>query len=535
MIGAFKEKLIVGLSIIAVLGIGAAVLLRGNIFFNPPLPRAANGIFLEQLLPQDAFLITHITPTDDAEKLRFKNILDAILQDKKDVIPQIIASEFSTREEVEGVAADVSNIFGDQPDILFAVSGTTSMLTRPDLYFLVALKDEALFNKYFDLTASNRSALRKGVVGNIAFITNASEEKAQALKDRANTAKNSLIKDKAFRKFLVGMRPPFSGYAYINAKSEKLSQVTGFMIKAEEKGLKFDSNIELKKTEEPNSTTAPQVSLYKKIAADSLIFFVESNNFADFIRTSFLNGEEFLKNFARDTGLDFIADIEPFLSGAYAVTVRASNLAPGSTAVLPEIDFYADVSAAPDKAKNAMKIFDEQIQQWVEVVNIGLEAEKNAPIAGYEKLKDAPAEGGIFTFKLSNLPDKYGFSTFKKMQQTVQLYYGITQDNVLFAAVADSYENIFGKGIAVSQHALYKQLEGMRKGEMNDMSIGDLAMLQLFFDRFISIMQAQKAVSPEELQAFDIAKKYLAPIKSFVQYSSGVGEKIKGSAFININ
>ena len=524
-----------------------------QVSFTLPLNRTTQGILLEELMPQDASLVMSFNPTDAVERDRFSKLVAALLQDKKDAVLPYIAEEiFHQSGNLADLTHAISAIGGNFKAGVAVRSGTTG--TPGDILLLVSVDDPQTLRvllqkpignqvnghvtknteKEFLLSYESAQPTYVGIAGDVLFITNTSSQ-ADAVFARFQKKMLSILRQKEFRAVSKKLTFPLSGYAYIN----KFMSSSLVSFAAQEGGLFMNmlSEAERKNKDSPfwNLMQPYSASLYKRLPAQALIFFSESHHLGSIIwgelevlkSMAGFSKEGMLSSINGLTGFDYYADLLPFLSGPFAMTIHDSGT------IMPGITLVIDASASTEKAGEVIKKLDAQVQNWVALGNMALKAKEGQLILEAEKFKTIK-QGGLVKIFASRISDEVNPAPlFKLMTIPLEVSYGITEDHLLFFSTLPSIEKALSAQHPIEIHPLFQEMQGWGIAP-GSVTLFDGAVLGSYVNRLVDMARDQKSFSEINEQTYAILQKHLSPIKGLIQISQGDGKNVTGKAFLKI-
>ncbi len=502
-----------------------AIISAGYLYWQ----KAKSGFDFEKLLPANTFFTASFQPGDEDERKRFIALWDTVLQDKKDVLLPFLADNLAKENGITLKVDDLAKFFGKNFKMSIALTGNR------DIYILYSVDDPSAVRdifkrlkgteiltdtkKRFFVELGGEKGNHLGIIGNTVFITNARRDLADDIFDRFESIwTDSLYGTGDFRETIAYLKSPFSGYFYVNFNTQKTEdaavkaiRVSAGSIQAKPDGLLFDNIIlsnkkELKKTASATLFEAFKPSLYKYAPAKNLIAYLEGHHLGNIILNGF-------------GGIPLGSEI---LNKGFAVSISdAYNL-------LPAISLFVDASEAPDKAKNVLQQLDGALDGVIAAVNTTMHVDLSNPVFEKNKLGNR----NLVKIYLNRLPQKdFKIPLLNLLSEPVELSYGMDSNNILFISMLPDFNLENGKNDSVENTDLFKKALKLNSSGDGD-SGGEPGNIFIFdgkiFGNFISRLAKEKI-------GFEILKKYLAPIKSYVQIGSGNGINIKGKGFLNIS
>lgn len=559
MVKRFYKGLVwIAIGLVVAGAVTAGFLYWQKISFDSPTPATQAGIYFEDLLPSDVYFVMSYNPTDAQEQERFSKLLAVVLQDKKDSLPAFLATEFVHDNKLNVTLADLVTLFDKDSRFALAVSQNEDK-KNPQLqfYFLFSVKNpdnaQKVLEKIEHSAKDSKTSVNFGIIGDVIYVTNA-EKAAKKLKNRRTRSIFSFSSTRGFRRNFSKLQAPFSGYIFLNIEKDfvfpgfspqqkisedfDITQSSLVSLHALDDGLLMNTFSEIKKEPDEKSPFADlfksyTASLYEGFPADNLAIFMEGHNLGSIIlgeleafKTSFnLNKEKILANFKTTTGFDFEKDILPFLKAGFAAAMYDAG------EQIPAVILRIDISADEEKALAVVKKLDKHLPTWISTVNLVLSSEKSGPII--EKL-EAPENMTAVKIYLNRIPkEKASIPLFQALKEPIAISYGTfgyTQNKTLFISTASDK---FHPQKVMEDSQLFKDASQLGIAPGNLVFI-DSSVIGNYVSRLISEAQTEEKFSQKVQEVFDILKKHLLPIKSFVQVSNGDGKSTFGKAFLKI-
>lgn len=512
-----SRRSIIGILIaIFVLTIGVSgFFYRQYISFEPPSPKTPDGISLERLLPPETVFAVITGPTDNSELARAKDLFSRIAQDKQDVLLPLIMGELAKQGITLPVSMqEIEKLFGERTE--FAFAAINSPKNNPEFYFLESVADKETANGFVERFSGNQN-IHAGLVADVLFLTNAEKPRADLVFGRAVGKGKSLVHNREFRKAVAYMKPPLSAYFFIDRKadfgflsaiSRKIPDVSSIVAasNAMDDGYHFESFA----FGGPAWMHDPYVvNLYKKIPGMAPILFAESHHTGSMIAEM---AKDHLETFKQYTGFNFTEDLQPFLDKGAVITVADIG------ELVPAVSFFADASGAPEKAEAIIKKIGEQVPQWVSLVNLGLQSEKETPIMEHKNL--ARTSGETIFLYIDRLIKKRGraIPLFEGFKNPLQISYGMTEDNIFFISMLPNIEDQLAAPTTIEQNPLYKDATALYS-QPSSFVIMDSAAIGTYAARIVSFAREKELFSEANETAFALLEKHLAPILGFVEAS----------------
>ncbi|MBI4994978.1 hypothetical protein HZC21_05055 [Candidatus Peregrinibacteria bacterium] len=527
-------------------------------FYSPPLNPTAQGIYFEKLLPPEISMAVSIQPTDEEERSRFNKLFNIIMQDKAHAALLLAVDEIIKKSGTALKPEELAVLFGKNTNFEIAYA-------KPNLYFLFSVENPSAVREIFKNRAEKvlidkeksflaefggKEAFYVGLAGDVAFMTDTSQEKARKIISRAESPLRIFYKSFAstdlFRRGFAGADKPLSGYAAIKAEfgTVNLKAIKGnvAVVRAFEDGFSF-TNIAIGDKSEAEGDFGRlfepySAHLYKKLPDGKLLIFSETHHVGatilaqlaaieSSVKSAGFKKEDFFAGLKKYTGFDFEKDLMPFLDKGFAFTVHDTG------ALIPAVSFFIDAGSAPDKADGVVKMLAEIVPRLAAAANAALQEINGKPVFETGKFNWG-TQGGVLKINLGFIPqDKFNIPVLKYFSQPIEISYGLAADNLLFISMLPDFEKTFASADKIESSALFKETARL-KISAGSISLVDGNAVLAFVERFFDIMQKEKKLSEKEKSGFEIAKAYIAPLKSFIQISQGSGEDVFGKGFLKI-
>lgn len=563
-----KRAAIYIVSFVVVLSVGAGAhwyWLR--VTFESPLPTTQGGVAFEQLLPPETSLVLSYNPSDREERVRFEKLWSTVLQDKKDALLPF----FATQSSLPITLDDLLIFFGD--DFRFLVGFVPPKEKKdPTFYSFISVQDPGKARAFFEermsealietpphvirdangewLVASPDGSFLVGLVKDTVFATNATEEQALKVFQRASSRiPASFIHTDEFRASAEHFKNPLSGYVYmafVPGVDFNAFRFTASTFRAQDDGLRFDSISETdhEKIEASNlaALVAPyQANLYKKFPAEQLIAYFEAQGFdgvllaeLQFFGQAFgMTQESMLNQFKTATGLDFETDVRPLFSRGFALGWSDTG------GIIPGFSLVFDASAAPDKGKMLMEKLHAALGMWSSMGNMSIQTEDKTPLFDQQAIPTLPA-GGAVTMHVEKLPrEEANIPLLDVIAKPIEFSYGITEDHRLFFSLTPKFAEQLSRandpGITPENTPGFKKLQTLAAGEtLGSIGFFDSAAFGSYGKNLMLIIEQFGTMDAGAKSSFELLAKHLSPIKGFTQVSSSDGEHITGVSFLEI-
>ena len=528
--------------------------------FNPPLPPTLDGVFFESLLPPDTRFVLNFSPTDTAERDRFLKLWKAIFQDNSQAVVPFLLNEFfssAAGQSVGGLGIKIS-----PEDIVPLLNlNVRFALAKSDrsLYILFSLPENASALNFLAGTSTTAgSKFQAGTLGNTGYVVLGPQEDEDALRKRYERRDwlrpmrpESFFRQKNFREAVKDFAPPMSGYFYLDVAylpgvlaqkspfafaGQKFFTATAQSFHAEENGILFSKTSlgapeKLAQSEFRPYFAPTQIFLYQRMPSAGLLFYVEDTKLEKF----FLDlSRDFYANFQTLTGLDFLADVKPLLASSYALALHDAG------SLLPAITVLLDEKNANDPARALFEKLDKKIDALVALSNLSLlpqkpagrskaglktEAAKEGPVLEKQPLK-SPFDGFRLTFYTQRIDKTIAdIPLFQLLDKPITLTYGFTPDHVFFFSTFPDFEKAFTENSpsSLAGSPLFQQTLAVVP-DPGDLLLVDGTSLGAYLQRLEKF----------EPSTFDLFKKYLLPIQSYVQAGQADGKNVHGKAFLKV-
>ncbi len=527
-----------------------------------PWSPTPQGVFFEELLPPDISFAMSFYPTDESERQRFEKLWATLLQDKKDVILPFLASNFTQANQTPLPLVDLLQLFGGNLQFTFAVKQNPSAdraINAFDAYFLFTAKDPTVVRGIFErlqtaddqvlkntpeafvLSRGKSSKAHIGLMGDVGFFALTSEETMKpfiARFEKRNSFRRmaSLATSKEFRLAAQFLTAPMSGYFFLApGDAEKGIAVSVVRYLAQDGGFAFDG-VTLPSPGKGGDILRSKVfqpftpSLSTKTPLSKALLFEETGNAGSFLLSQF---GSLSTDFKQWTGFDFEADVLPFLDKDSILALEDAG------GILPVVSLWIDANSpgASEKAKTVLEKFDAKVQSWVALGNIALpshEAGQDKPVFDMQKLT-APFAGSkvilcldCVSKKMINIP-----LLFELVRDPLEISYGTTVDNTVFFSTLPNFEKTFSETAKAANHPLFKRVQSLEPKPGNAVFI-DFEAIGASIERIVNFARSNKKFSQSEEQSYALLKKYLSPIKSYIQSSQGDGKRMSTKAFLEI-
>lgn len=559
----YKKKLIVGVIAVLFLAAGTA----GFFYWRSskiklPWQPTPQGIFFEELLPPDVSFVISFHPADDAERQRFEKIWGAVLQDKKDVLLPFIIKTFSGKRAAAFPLADVLALFGDRLEFTVALTPGSEPPYR-NIYLLFRADDPPKIRAVFErmkesygkvildtpdeyVLDHNKFALGySGIVGDVGFFAFTSKENSEQLlarfkKRNSFRRPDSLASARDFKKAAQFLKNPMSGYIFFAERDPaKFLAYSAISFGAREDGLAFDgitfpeiakSDVLAQKIFQPFTP-----SLASKIPLSKALLYEE----AGYVGSLLLSQFDFLaEDFQKLTGFNFETDILPFLDKDLVFSMEDTG------GILPTLSLWMDASAAgaQEKAKAVFEKLDAKVASWATLGNIALASrDKNKQAESvFEIAKLTPFTYGT---KVTIYPDRIDgkiadMPFLQLIREPLEISYGLeaevgSAENIFFFSTRPNFSETFSKTARAENHPLAKRAQSLDLKPGSTVFI-DGAAVGAYAERVADAVRSNKKFSQSEEQSYALLKKYLSPIKNYVQSGQGDGKKLFMSAFLEI-
>lgn len=570
----FKNKLLKIVKVVAVLllcfsAVSVYFYLRIT-SYKPPVPATPQGVFFEQLLPAETIAVLSFNPSDATQRRLFNNLLETVLQDKKDAVLPFLASKFLSEErDINSLAKFISLIKTDFRGAIALTngkekSGTLIMLAlkNPDEMKDVLKKGKIIVEKKEVLLAEYEK-MYAGVIEDVFFWAD-SQPAAQEVITTFKQPWHALTNVAEFKDAMKNTAPPFSGYAFLNTKPGGSAEIPSIgkinnanfdvishaiaVYSAGEDGIYADTVSFVKEAGYSTFgkfTEQTNISINGKVSAEKLVTFLEVHGVGEILleqamksvvgnsKDKKLSDDELQKEayaqLNKTTGFNFKNEIMPLIKENFAFSMHdfGDNM--------PAVTLTFDVNGQEQIADEFIKKLDQKVEQLISLANLTFKTNEKEQIITLEKLQTAKA-GGLVKIYLNRISKEIAnIPLFAMLPSPVELAYGLTENGLLFFSTTPNFGKIFVKTNTIRESEVFAQAMAKTKGTgAGNLFILDSANLLGLIQCFIDLAKKDGKFSKDDEATYEMIKKYVSPIKSAVQFSQGDGENIKGKVFIKI-
>ncbi|MBN1494113.1 DUF3352 domain-containing protein [Candidatus Peregrinibacteria bacterium] len=549
----------------------------------PESEKSAQGVVLEDFLPENTIMSFSINTHDALQKDKFEKIKSYFPSDDFENLVKSALEDLNMELTSSGLTYenDIAPIFSDSFKAVFAMSGNLyEKNSDPDIYIAFTIGDEqkaeALIKtaaernrnleikKPFDFLAldNEKKEMFLALYKDTILITNTSKTRYEALKRQRNN-EPSLLANENFKKAYESLPKPNLGIAYINVQNlfEDLAKLEGsdmknvpyinaltfeaFALMAESDGLKMIVQVGFN-PDEKNFSLADfpykEPYLYKKIPGNDLLIYTEAYGLKEIFdlqtqmllaseddRKDFENAKKMIKKYVN---LDIDKDVLTWMDKGYALVIQRNN------DIIPGISFYIDASSDTRGAAKTLEVIDSAFDQLVETLKKESLQVPAGKIIAKETVETNRGNINKVSFNFSdlskeeldalNLPS--GFFT-----EPVEVWYGLTRDNLfVFSTLAGLDEGLNSEN-TVDKNPLIVEAMGHIKDYPCQLSYISIDEAVIYAERFIETMILIEGEPPKDVsEGFAKVKEYLAPVKYLVGGNQKVENIAEGMMFIKI-
>jgi hypothetical protein len=206
-------------------------------------------------------------------------------------------------------------------------------------------------------------------------------------------------------------------------------------------------------------------------------------------------------------------------------------------APIPAFSFFINAETTSEKALNIVKSLQERDTAWIILANLGLQSGTSTPVIEQrQRFKNMPNAGTI-KIHLDHIPKQIAaIPLFEKLTEPLEISYGMTNTNLLFFSTLPNFEETLENGKSIGESTnIFQQSRELFDMEPGSIAYFDFDALGDYIERAFSFAKEQEKFSPEQEEVYEFLKKYLSPIKEFIQVSQGDGEKIRAKSFLKIS
>lgn len=479
------------------------------------------GIYLENLIPHNAFFVATLNSSDKDEAARLGAfgereaaialILNKIAHTGGQEIPLEVIQDVIKKEGAVSFAMVPRGLSSD-PD------------APPDLYLFLETKSPDAAKSFLQ---TEGQGLYAGMVSDVLFFTNSEEAKSDLIDRAAFTYSKSFGKTKLFRA-VTKTAKPLSGYVAVDFAHPFLEKDVGSGLDSSlstfhalADGIEVKSKMFTNKKTIKNSWLEPlfkpyTASLYKKIPVQSSIFFTEGHDLGAMLEGNFKDVESLvdvfqIKNFQRE--------LRPFLNKGFVLSVERQD------DLVPAVSFYIDASEAPDAARAYIAQLDLMAPVLASFFG-GAFPNLKEKIAVVETFKKTEA-GRIIKIYPDRIPQDFGaIPLFAYLKDGVELSYGITTDDILFFTTARNAEAKLATTATIASNSLFNELSRFGP-ERNSLLFFDVQAMNSYLD-FV----AEKA--PEFKEGITAMNSFFESFKGFVQNTQTYGDRSQARGILKI-
>lgn len=336
------------------------------------------------------------------------------------------------------------------------------------------------------------------------------------------------------------------GYAFVDV--EKMYPFAGefkdvvkgmesvtMMVSANDKGLSVDSKTEMKEGEKNPYIVADYVpGLLKKIPGGEIISFGEQGSLKPIFGFLMENlGEQILQEVANFAQVE-TAEVEAIVDSPAAFALSYVN------EFYPGVAIYLDLEESEiESGRKIALAADQYVDEVFKELEGFLEAENMNVKDLFKKEPVVVKGGGMHKVYLdwSNLKDEdlaalnvipgIDLKTMK-----VELYYGVTGDNVFVFALYPGFDKAYGSEVLADNDEFKKAIKNFDLGfSIGFFQTGPLVKLA---DKYFEVAKNMGMLKPEEADIYQSIRKSVETIKYTISTNQKVDQSILGKALIVI-
>ncbi|MFO0781144.1 MAG: DUF3352 domain-containing protein [Candidatus Gracilibacteria bacterium] len=527
--------------------------------------RTPSGLQAESFLPERLLMLATLGSGDVQQNEQFMKLLDHFpLKDREEFGKNVLDGLNNDLHAVDlDYQRDLEPVLGQNFQGMMAFARLESS-EKPDVYAFVTLKDPEGLDRIFQSleTAKKLQKLMHGEyavystenqaqymvrVQDLLVVANRQDLLESAL-DRWRLHQPSLLNYQPYRRALAQLKPAVA-FGYIDFQGlfttlrqspdskerfEKLLGFSGsqmldiiegemFYLRAEEKGLRFYGSVygqeEKMKALEQNFLTyqTREPYLVKKIPGSRVFMYFEGYNLASVLSydfeiwsqiEGFSAGLEKMRQTFSSVGLDFDRDFLPLFEKGVAFKIN------NESTILPTTGIFVDVSGHEESAGKVMRVLK----------NMGDALLKNAPVLqdspGFITNEEVQVGGGqayVARIHMNKLgPSQKNLAAAALLlTKPVELWYGVTGDNIAFLAFEPDFDKNYAEGPKVAQDEQYRAVVSNLSGLKGGINYVSPAVFTQFLDKIFDLGKLGGRPDERVLADYESIKSYLKPLKGF--------------------
>jgi len=536
----------------------------------PESEKSAQGVILEDFLPETTLMSFSINTRDAMQKEKFDNLksffpnedFEKLIESALKDLNMELADNNLTYEN------DIAPIFSDSFKGIFAMDGNNVYVAftvkdpqkAETLIKMIAEKDSNIKEKElfgFSILDNEKKDMYLVLYKDTILITNTSKTRYEAVKRQRN-GESSLLANENFKKSYESLPKPNLGMVYMNIQAlfNDLSNLEGndfkdvpyinaltyeaFAIIAESDGLRTVAQVKFNpdvKNFSIDDFPYKEPYLHTRIPGNDLIVYAEAYGLQVLLaseanKKDFEDAKKMIKKYV---GLDIDNDILTWMDKGYALVIQRNN------DLIPGISLYIDASSDTKGAQKTLKVIDDAFEQLVFAMKNTLTRGGTAPEKIIEKSVVETNRGNLnrVSFKFNELTDEEmdkidfpkGFFT-----EPVEIYYGLIDDNDLFVfSTLTGLDKELNMDTSVVENPYIIEAMGYTKDYPYQLSYLSVEEALKYADRFVEIMTVLEGNPPKDVaEGFAKVKEYLAPIKYLVGGNQKVENIAEGLMFIKM-
>lgn len=472
------------------------------------------GLMPEAFIPAEVGLFSSYSLRDEGQYEALQAIEEKLGDDGK--FTELLAAQLDEQYEAEGLTyqEDILPALGDRFRVVFGSRPSSG--SEVEAFTVVTLADPEKMEDVFEVLADQGTVESKKLSSHDAYVSEENDIYAAIHKDLLLVANRpealvemldmkeseSLWENEAFQDIMqdVGSDYIFFGGLFPALMGEELELPAGFgvsnipdvivqqsiVVRAEEKGLRFDAYMEADKEAAKESDISfdivPKEAPYlmEEVPVEGLMAYLESYG----LQQTFTQAEELgddtsgieqLELLSQSYfGMDFKEEILSFMDKGFAMALHQNG-----TGVVPGITLFIDISSDPDSAEEFLTKIDGQLS--------GLQLAFDQSLPGAITRGTANVMGEELTLiemDLSQIPQSAGSGPLPASvtDSELQLIFGIVGDRMILSTASTWEED--GESIADSE--LYTTL----KAELGDADQGLLLLNPQGISDFLSTVRS---------------------------------------------
>lgn len=245
-------------------------------------------------------------------------------------------------------------------------------------------------------------------------------------------------------------------------------------------------------------------------------------------------GIDDMKQVFKDAGLDFDNDVLAIFDKGFAFVFQDGG------SLIPSVGLYSDVSGHPEGGQKLMAKLDELFLGLIALGNKQVAANATTGTKTPDMFVHGTAQvagGKAYTVKLNidelmKLQTTSGSTAVFALLKDLQLWYGVTSDNMAFVTIHPDFDKAYG-GKNLAQNETFKATMSQLRAKDTGFMYVSPQSLVAYLDKVMALIPLAGG-SSSSTDSYNSIRQYLDPIKGMIFGTSASANEATIDGFVSI-